>query len=131
MAKYRARYFGREPNDARLHANLDFYSNTGRCQPNNLLHSELVARWMGDYRRLEVEHGYIQWLFPIHEPGMNCESQVLQRHERDIMCADEAIRERVLQSYRLMLDFYGFELQDPCVGGAVVGKPNQLIFICR
>jgi len=41
---------------------------------------------------------------------MNFESQPLQRHEIRFMKADEAILERVLCSYRLMLDFYGMRL---------------------
>ena len=39
----------------------------------------------GDYRTLELHHGYVQWLFPIHEEGMNHRAQVLQVHEREAM----------------------------------------------
>lgn len=28
-------------------------------------------QWLGDYDKLERYHGYIQWLFPIREHGMN------------------------------------------------------------
>ena len=47
---------------------------------------------------------------------MNYESQPLRRHEAEAMKADDAIRERVLRSYCLMLDFYGMRLEDSETG---------------
>lgn len=41
---------------------------------------------------------------------MNYQAQPLQLHERDTMRADSAIVNRVITSYRLMLDFYGMKL---------------------
>ena len=41
---------------------------------------------------------------------MNYASQPLQRHEIRFMRAEPTIIQRVLQSYRLMLDFYGMRL---------------------
>jgi len=41
---------------------------------------------------------------------MNFESQPLQPHEIQVMKSDPVIIERVVQSYRLMLDFYGMRL---------------------
>lgn len=41
---------------------------------------------------------------------MNYESQPLQLHEIQAMKSDPVIIERVVQSYRLMLDFYGMRL---------------------
>lgn len=40
----------------------------------------------------------------------------MQRHEAEAMKADETIIERVLRSYRLMLDFYGMRLEDSETG---------------
>ena len=49
-------------------------------------HGCLIRRqWFGDYRKLEIHHGYVQWLFPIHEEGMNHLAQVLQTHEKEAM----------------------------------------------
>lgn len=83
-------------------------------------------RWDGEYDILERKHGFIQWLylsffhpvpqthrsssFPIREHGMNFESQPLQPHELEAMKADPVIIERIISSYRLMLDFYGMRL---------------------
>ncbi|KAJ3509122.1 hypothetical protein NLJ89_g5384 [Agrocybe chaxingu] len=91
-------------------ANFEFYSNKLRCRPDNRTIEEIHETWVGDYDKLEFKHGYIQWLFPIREYGMNYESQPLQTHEIQKMKADPAVVERVLESYRLMLDFYGMRL---------------------
>jgi len=90
--------------------NFEFYSNNTRCIPDNLTIQEIHERWLGDYSRLEYKHGYIQWLFPIREYGMNFNSQPLQTHEIESMKADPIILERVVRSYQLMLDFYGMHL---------------------
>lgn len=48
--------------------------------------------------------------FPIREYGMNYESQPLQMHEIEVMKSDPAITNRIISSYKLMLDFYGMRL---------------------
>ncbi|KAJ6508610.1 opioid growth factor receptor conserved region-domain-containing protein [Mycena sanguinolenta] len=97
-------------NDPRQSANLGFYSNTLRCQPDDHLVEEIHEQWQGGYNKLERKHGFIQWLFPIREHGMNFESQPLQPHEIAAIKADPRALERLLASYRLMLDFYGMRL---------------------
>jgi len=97
-------------------ANLEFYSNVRGCRPDNLLIEEILERWPGEYQRLEYSHGFIQWLFPIREYGMNYESQPLQSHEILSMKADDAIIQRVIRAYSLMLDFYGMRLISPKTG---------------
>lgn len=47
---------------------------------------------------------------------MNYESQPLQPHEIEAMKADDEIMDRVVRSYRLMLDFYGMRLQSRDTG---------------
>ena len=42
---------------------------------------EIHANWKGNYTHLEMHHGYIQWLFPIRERGLNWHAQELQSHE--------------------------------------------------
>jgi hypothetical protein len=61
---------------------------------------------------LERRHGYIQWLFPIHEQGVNSEAQILQRHEAEAIRDDPALIARVKRSYELMLGFYGAQVED-------------------
>ena len=44
----------------------------------------ILSKWWGNYDLLEAHHGYIQWLFPIREQGMNYQSQPLQKHELEV-----------------------------------------------
>jgi len=90
--------------------NLDFYSNKLRCQPDDLLIDEIHEKWFGAYETLEYRHGFIQWLFPIQEHGLNFESQPLQPQEIVTMKSPPVIIARILESYQLMLDFYGMRL---------------------
>ncbi|GLB38411.1 putative opioid growth factor receptor (OGFr) conserved region [Lyophyllum shimeji] len=96
--------------DPNASANLEFYSNRRRCRPDNRLIDEIHEQWTGNYSKLESKHGYIQWLFPIQEYGMNYQSQPLQRHEIQAMKADPTIIGRITTSYEMMLDFYGMRL---------------------
>ena len=54
--------------------------------------------------------------FPIREYGLNYSAQPLQEHEIKAMMKDETIMQRVLASYKLMLDFYGMRLEDEATG---------------
>jgi len=96
--------------------NLRFYRNEIPSQPEGDLIDKIHKKWFGKYELLERHHGYIQWLFPIRENGMNFESQKLQPHEAKAMRKDEACRQRLLSSYELMLDFYGMRLVDRATG---------------
>ncbi|KAM6494234.1 Opioid growth factor receptor (OGFr) conserved region domain containing protein [Amanita muscaria] len=109
-----------------LSSNIEFYSNTRRCQPDDMLISEIHSQWFGDYETLERRHGFIQWLFPIREHGLNFLSQPLQKHEVAVLTADPTLRRRVLRSYKLMLDFYGMQLISPETGliGRVAAPRN-------
>uniref|UniRef100_A0A8D3CF74 Opioid growth factor receptor 2 n=1 Tax=Scophthalmus maximus TaxID=52904 RepID=A0A8D3CF74_SCOMX len=60
--------------------------------------------WYGNYDKLEYVHTYIQWLFPLQEPGMNNDASTLTKGEIEVT------RENLLRSYELMLDFYGIML---------------------
>ncbi|KAJ7781806.1 opioid growth factor receptor conserved region-domain-containing protein [Mycena maculata] len=102
--------------DPELSKNLKFYSNNLPCIPDGLKIEQILGRdsevkgWQGDYKGLERKHGFIQWLFPIREHGMNYESQPLQPHELAKLKADPRAQERLIASYKLMLDFYGMRL---------------------
>ncbi|CCM04122.1 uncharacterized protein FIBRA_06283 [Fibroporia radiculosa] len=104
------------PDDSSSSSNLLFYTNKLRCRPDNLYIDDVHEQWRGDYTKLEYKHGFIQWLFPIPEHGMNYEAQPLQRHEAETMKANASVIERVIRSYRLMLDFYGMRLEDDETG---------------
>eukprot|EP01088_Endostelium_zonatum_P006336 TRINITY_DN18454_c0_g1_i1.p1 TRINITY_DN18454_c0_g1~~TRINITY_DN18454_c0_g1_i1.p1 ORF type:complete len:293 (-),score=74.70 TRINITY_DN18454_c0_g1_i1:71-949(-) len=112
---YRKGYPGKE-DDPSVTCNAKFYQNKRKSIPDGDYIDNIHSNWWGDYRRLEVHHGYIQWLFPIREHGMNSQSEPLQMHEIETIKADPVAKARVLKSYKLMLDFYGMRLRDDNTG---------------
>jgi len=113
-----------QKDDASSSKNWEFYAaipvgkdkTPRRCVPDDLTIDDLHNAWSRTeshetaYETLEMEHGYIQWLFPIREHGMNYQAQSLQVHEITKMKADHGVIQRLMRSYRLMLDFYGMQL---------------------
>lgn len=67
-----------------LDLNLKFYKNEIKSRPDGDGIENILKEWWGDYRRLELHHGYIQWLFPIREQGLNSQSHPLQLHELEV-----------------------------------------------
>nr|AFM43705.1 opioid growth factor receptor [Azumapecten farreri] len=113
--QYRLGYPGKRdhPNQKE---NLLFYTGQMPSHPNGDYIDNIHKKWWGDFRLLESHHGYIQWLFPIRESGMNFYSQELQVHEIQKIKEDKKALARVLTSYKLMLDFYGMELESEETG---------------
>lgn len=114
LEQYRRGYPGKKDHKDQ-NDNLKFYKNEIKSYPDGDYIENIHKDWWGDYERLERHHGYIQWLFPIRESGMNFHAQELQCHEVNGIMDDPKAFERVLKSYQLMLDFYGMEL-DPNTG---------------
>eukprot|EP00030_Apusomonadida_sp_AF-17_P002129 a2651_67.p1 GENE.a2651_67~~a2651_67.p1 ORF type:complete len:384 (+),score=94.47 a2651_67:67-1152(+) len=96
--------------------NLEFYMNARPSEPDGDFIDNIHAKWFGNYKLLERHHGYIQWLFPIKEKGMNSLSQRLHEHEAVAIRASPEMQARVVRSYELMLDFYGMVLVDKTTG---------------
>jgi hypothetical protein len=94
VERYRARYPGQQ-DDTDMNDNLRFYRGEIKCRPNMKTIDEIHASWRGEYQLLELEHGYIQWLFPIREQGLNDEANPLQLHEAQAIAyvrqADEQV----------------------------------------
>ena len=74
---------------------------------------------------LEQHHGYIQWLFPIQEQGLNSHAQPLQKHEIEKLKSNEEVRGRLIKSYELMLDFFGMKLANLDTGEIARSEENQ------
>lgn len=115
MELYRNHYPGYE-DDPNLNDNLLFYTNQLPLKPDGLLIDEIHSQWFGNYNMLENNHGYIQWLFPTRSKSKSAECQQLQLHEIRDITADPSSHDRVLQSYKLMLDFLGIRLLDDVKG---------------
>jgi len=86
-------------------------------EPHGGLVDDIHEMWNGRFQLLEMHHGYIQWLFPVFEnAGMNFDSSPLTKGGAALIRANAEASQRVIKSYRLMLNFYGFTLADEKTG---------------
>eukprot|EP01065_Artemidia_motanka_P045369 TRINITY_DN664_c0_g1_i1.p2 TRINITY_DN664_c0_g1~~TRINITY_DN664_c0_g1_i1.p2 ORF type:complete len:328 (+),score=99.28 TRINITY_DN664_c0_g1_i1:78-1061(+) len=102
--------------------NLRFYGLDITTRPGGDLVTDFhgpKGRRHGDYDWLEIDHSYIQWLFPIREQGLNYQAQELMMAEAEAFRADPVLQGRIIDSYETMLDFYGMQLQDRATGKVV------------
>ncbi|TNN65426.1 Opioid growth factor receptor-like protein 1 [Liparis tanakae] len=83
---------------------------------------EILTKWRGDYDKLEHNHTYIQWLFPLREQGLNFYAHELTQEEIKEFQSTREAKRRFLAAYSLMLDFYGIKLLDK--SGNVTRGPN-------
>uniref|UniRef100_A0A3Q3WQR3 Opioid growth factor receptor (OGFr) conserved domain-containing protein n=1 Tax=Mola mola TaxID=94237 RepID=A0A3Q3WQR3_MOLML len=75
-----------------------------------------LKEWKNDYKRLERVHSYIQWLFPLREPGVNYMASELTKKEIEAFKKSEDAKKRLVYSYELMLGFYGIHLVNKGTG---------------
>ncbi|XP_048028580.1 opioid growth factor receptor 2 [Megalobrama amblycephala] len=104
-----------EPGQSRFY-NLEFYQGLIKSSPDDFHIDKFHKQWKGRYDKLENCHSYIQWLFPIQERGMNWRAHVLTKKEIKLFRKDEAAKRKLVESYKLMLDFYGIRLVDETTG---------------
>uniref|UniRef100_A0A3B3ZKT8 Opioid growth factor receptor (OGFr) conserved domain-containing protein n=1 Tax=Periophthalmus magnuspinnatus TaxID=409849 RepID=A0A3B3ZKT8_9GOBI len=96
--------------------NLQFYLNKSPSAPDDVYIDSFLKDWKNDYKRLERVHSYIQWLFPLREPGVNYMASELTRKEIEAFKKSEDAKKRLVESYELMLGFYGIRLVDKDTG---------------
>ncbi|KAM8756737.1 opioid growth factor receptor-like [Acanthopagrus schlegelii] len=96
--------------------NLNFYLGWKPSQPDGIYINTFHDEWNGNYYALEHVHTYIQWLFPLQEPGVNYEASPLTKEEIQGFLNNSTMKENLLKSYTLMLDFYGIKLCDEGTG---------------
>ncbi|CAE7390730.1 ogfrl1 [Symbiodinium pilosum] len=93
---------------------VQFYRNQYRCSLGYL--RDLHA-WHGQYEKLEVNHTYIQWLFPNYfQSQFNVKAPMLSKAGARAFRNDMEISGNYIQSYQLFLDFLGLRLVDPQTG---------------
>ncbi|XP_074499899.1 opioid growth factor receptor [Sebastes fasciatus] len=90
--------------------NLQFYLNKFPSAPDDVYIESFLKEWKNDYKRLERVHSYIQWLFPLREPGVNYMASELTMKEIEAFKKNEDAKKRLVESYELMLGFYGMRL---------------------
>ncbi|XP_055964094.1 opioid growth factor receptor [Sorex fumeus] len=116
-ARYRRRYPGLRERDSRGDMpNLSFYRNETRFLPDGHFIEDILQNWKDDYDRLEDNHSYIQWLFPLREPGVNWHAKPLTLEEIEAFKSCPEAQERLVRAYELMLGFYGIRLEDRGTG---------------
>jgi len=87
---------------------LDFYSGKQFIHPLGFT-IEYVWRWEWDV--LETQHDYIQWLFPLTTKSAAVpRSPVITQDEVAAFRQDPGLRQKLLKSFQVMLNFYGFKL---------------------
>ncbi|KAG7323788.1 hypothetical protein KOW79_013490 [Hemibagrus wyckioides] len=96
--------------------NLKFYLNEIKSSPDDVYIETFHSEWKSDYKRLERVHSYIQWLFPLREPGVNYLATELTKKEIQAFQESEEAKRRLVDSYELMLGFYGIQLTDRGTG---------------
>ncbi|XP_061879977.1 opioid growth factor receptor-like [Entelurus aequoreus] len=90
--------------------NLQFYLNKFPSSPDNVYIELFLKEWKNDYKKLESVHSYIQWLFPLREPGVNYMASELTKKEIEAFKGNDDAKKRLVESYELMLGFYGVRL---------------------
>ncbi|GAA5859830.1 hypothetical protein JCM8547_004345 [Rhodosporidiobolus lusitaniae] len=116
-------------------ANALFYLNQHPALPRRVKCEELQRELEGNWNELEHRHDFVQWLFPIREQGVNWDAQPLELHEVDTIKKDPKAMDRLLDSYRLLLSFYGLRLVCPSSGELAledsVPAPSPASFVRR
>jgi len=88
---------------------VDFYRGAAPDYQGRILQTI----WQWDYEKLEGVHDYIQVLFPLNERSQfNSRAPLLDEATIGQFQNDETIRANLLESFRLMLGFYGFRLDE-------------------
>nr|XP_055026297.1 opioid growth factor receptor-like protein 1 [Misgurnus anguillicaudatus] len=113
LYKYRHSYPNyKEPRHPNEYRNLRFYLNKIPLVPDGIYIEEILTKWRGDYEKLEHNHTYIQWLFPLREQGLNFYAQELTQDEIKEFQSTREAKRRFLLAYTIMLDFFGIKLLD-------------------
>lgn len=69
--------------------------------------------WEWDNDELEHEHNYIQWLFPLREATIhNPNAPIVNDAVIEAFSTEPRLRRNLLQSFEVMLRFYGLEMND-------------------
>ena len=86
-----------------------FYLGTGVNGSGRTL--EQVLR--GSFRQLEIQHDYIQWLFPLAtRSSFNPDAPLVTPRVGKRFCENPILRSRVIKALGVMLHFYGLTLDD-------------------
>jgi hypothetical protein len=84
--------------------------------------------WSWDYEKLECVHNYIQWLFPLREKSrFNSSAPTLNDEVIQAFRTSEELRNRLVHSFNVMLDFYGLECCKGENAEIVIAKSDEYL----
>ena len=92
-----------------VYTNLNFYRGNTTSQPDKMYIYEYHSL-RKDYNFLEKNHNFIQWLFPNKEMGVNRFAVTFSNGEIAAFKQNTTAMVRLMKSFTMMLDFYGFRL---------------------
>jgi len=97
---------------------VDFYrGERGNCNGHRL---DDILTWNNG--QLEMDHDYIQWIFPSNEPSMmNGDAPVMTREDCQVFQSDPELQEKVKQAFVRFLSFLEFKL--------VEDEPNSVLIV--
>jgi hypothetical protein len=86
--------------------------------------------WDFSPAKLEKQHDYIQWIFPLRKPSAHVyDIPILNPSEIEVFHTDAELRQRVMRSFRMMIGFYGFMQEDDhVIQGAHFGDRSGWIY---
>jgi hypothetical protein len=109
-------YVNHYPDDDTEHtSNVDFYAGRIPAPTHGGYIDEILKNWFGNYDLLEERHNYIQFLFPIRETGMSSVPPLSKNESIEFQKSKE-LQAKLVQSFQLMLDFYGMQYVDGVFG---------------
>ena len=82
--------------------------------------------WAWDFEELECAHDYIQWLFPIAEKShFNPHAPVVDENVIQAFKENPRLQKNLLQSFSVMLNFYGLAISRDEQGKVYVEKSEN------
>uniref|UniRef100_A0A8C5MZJ9 Uncharacterized protein n=1 Tax=Leptobrachium leishanense TaxID=445787 RepID=A0A8C5MZJ9_9ANUR len=90
--------------------NYEFYMNLRQFEPHGEFIEIILHKWQNDYELLELNHDYIQWLFPTRTQGRNFYSTPLNPQETRLMVNTSEVQQRLRRAYKMMLKFFGVKI---------------------
>lgn len=108
---------------------VSFYTRVGTDAANRTVNDVHAF----GHAELEGHHDFIQWLFPLDVPSAAIsQSPILEPSEITEFRASPALRERLLMSLDLMLDFYGFERKQIAISRSAAWDTRSVEWVtCR
>jgi hypothetical protein len=97
--------------------NLRFYLNLMKSEPDGDFIDVIQRTWRFNFDKLEIHHGYVQWLFPnFYGSAFNGKAAKLGSEEAKIFRENIEISKRLVKSYEMMYNFYGMKIVNKQTG---------------